>query len=176
MKFSASTVYSYKRLLGFSDYTCLKKKWIWIIMAAATVIVSICFSLQFTLLGYDSTLTFSFCAVILIDLLYSFMCFGLPRITLKKSPALNAQIRFEFYESFYKIEASLSNGNEQSQLNYSALKKVDKTKNSIYLYVSQNQAYIVDKDGFTLGSAEEFMSFISSKIESQNYLNKRKNK
>ena len=176
MKFSASTVYSYKRLLNFSDYTCLKKKWIWIVMAAASIIVSICFSLQFTLLGYDSTLTFSFCAVILIDLLYSFMCFGLPRITLKKSPALNAQIRFEFYESFYKIEASLSNGNEQSQLNYSALKKVDKTKNSIYLYVSQNQAYIVDKDGFTLGSAEEFMSFISSKIESQNYLNKRKNK
>lgn len=176
MRFSASTVYSYKRLLEFSDYTCLKKKWIWIIMAIATVIVTICFSLQFSLIGYDSTLTISFCAIVIIDVLYTFMCFGLPRITLKKSPALDAEIRFEFHENFYKIEATMPSGNELSQLNYTALKKIEETKNNIYLYVSQNQAYIVDKGGFTFGTAEEFVDFISTKIEAQNFLNKRKNK
>lgn len=176
MRYSADTTYSYDCLLRFSDYTVLKKKWAWILMAVATVIVTVGFILQFTALGYDFTLTWAFCGVLIIDVLYAFLCFGLPRITMKKSPSFNAEIHFEFYNDTYKIDATMPSGKEQSELNYTAIKKVEETKKCIYLYVAQNQAYIVDKARFTLGSPDEFLDFISTKIEAQNFLNKRKNK
>ena len=176
MKFLASTVYSYERLLRFSSYTSLKKKWVWITMAAATFIVALCFSLQFFLIGYDKTLTWSFFGIILIDSLYLFLCFILPRITLKKSPGLNAKIIFEFYDDYYRIDAELPNGTEQSELKYAVIRKIESTKEDLYLYVAENQAYIVDKSAFTLGEAEDFVSFVQSKIETTKFLSKRKNK
>lgn len=176
MRFSADTAYSYERLLRFSDYTCIKKKWMWILMAAATVIVSLSFSLQFFSIGYDPTITWAFCGVVFIDAAYAFMCFVLPRITLKKSPALNANIHFEFYDELYRIEAVLPSGKEQSELSYTAIQKLKYTDSDLYLFISQNQAYIVDRAGFTLGSSDEFIDFLQSKIDTQRFLDKRKSK
>ena len=176
MRFSANTTYSYECLLRFSNYTFWKKKWVWITMIAATAIVTLSFLLQFTSIGYDFTLTWSFVGVLILDVLFAFMSFGMPRITLKKSPALNAEITFEFYDNSYKVTAAMPNGKELSELNYTAIKKVEQTDKNIYLFVAQNQAYIVDKSRFSLGTADSFVDFISSKVESQNFLDKRKSR
>ena len=174
MRFSANTVYDLDRLVRFSRYVSLKKRWVWIIMAAASALVALTFILQLALIGHDVTVTVAFVGIIFIDALYAFMCFVLPTITYKKSPALNAKIRYEFSEDTYTITAELSTGSEQSVLKYTTLKKVLFTDSDIYLFIGPNQAHIVDKSGFELGEADAFLQFIESKIEAQNFLSARK--
>jgi hypothetical protein len=173
MIFSAKTVYTLERLARFSSFTSLKKKWVWIFIGICTAIVGLTFALQFLLIGFDKTITYAFVGVILIDALYFFLCFVFPKIALKKSPALNAEISYEFTADGYRIEAVLKNGKETSELNYDAIKKVLHSKDDIYLYIASNQAYIIDRGGFTVGSDSEFINFIETKIEAKEFLKKR---
>ena len=174
MKFSATTEYSLERLVRFSRFTSIKKKWVWIFIAVCTAIVGLTFTLQFTLLGFDATLTWAFVGILLIDALYVFLCFVFPKIALKKSPALGAGVRYEFYDDGYKIDTELRTGKESSELSYETITKVLSSKKDIYLYISANQAYVVDKNAFTLGTAEDFLNFIELKIEARKFLKSRK--
>lgn len=174
MKFSATTVYSLDRLVRFSRYVSLKKRWTWITIGIATAIVTLTFILQFALIGFDATITWAFCGVLFIDALYAFMCFVLPRMTYKKSPALDAVIRYEFYEDTYKITAELKLGSEQSELRYSTIKKIMKSNDDIYLFVGPNQAHIVDKSGFDFNSADDFIDFIEATVEASKLLKSKK--
>lgn len=174
MRFSANTVYDLDRLVRFSRFVSLKKRWVWITMAAATALVALTFVLQLILVELDSTITVAFVGVLFIDALYAFMCFVLPKITYKKSPALGAKIRYEFSDETYKITAELSAGSEQSELSYTTVKKIMTSGSDIYLFIGPNQAHIVDKSGFDLGDADAFLQFIESKIEARKFLNARK--
>ena len=174
MKFSANTAYTFDRLIRFSNYTCTRKKFMWITIAIATAIVTLTFVLQFLLLGYDIVFTWSFFGMIFFDAICLLMCFVFPRITLKKSPALDAQIHYEFYDDVFKISAELIGGKESSELSYNVIKKIEYTKNDIYLFIDQNQAYIVEKSGFSCGAADDFINFVESKIEAIKFLKKRK--
>ena len=174
MKFSANTTYNLDRLVRFSRYVSIKKRWVWITTGIATAIVSLTFILQLALIGFDATITWAFCGVLFIDTLYAFMCFVLPKITYKKSPALDAVIRYEFYDDTYTITAELKVGKETSELSYSTIKKVMKSNDDIYLFIGPNQAHIVDKSGFELGTADNFEQFIETKIEAKKFLKKRK--
>ena len=174
MRFSADTVYTLDRLVRFSKYVSLKKRWVWIAMATATVIVTLTFILQLALIGFDATITWAFGGILFIDALYAFMCFGLPYFSYKKSPALNAKIRYEFSDDTYKITAVLKTGREQSELNYTTLKKVMVGGDDIYLFIGPNQAHVIDKSGFDLGTADSFVNFLEAKIEAIEFLSKRK--
>ena len=89
--------------------------------------------------------------------------FVLPRFIVNKSPILNANILFEFHEDIFKISATLKNGTESSELNYSAIVKLMESKQDIYLFISQRQCYILDKSSFTVGCSEDFLKFLQEK-------------
>ena len=173
MNFSANTVYSLDRLVRFSTFISLSKRWVWVFLGVASGFVALTFVLYFALFGFDATVLWSFLGIIFIDALYAFLCFGLPRITYKKSPALDAKIHYEFFNDCYAVTSVLANGNEKSELNYQTVKKVMRYKNDVYLFIGPNQAYIIDTDGFELGSADALVSFIEAKIEARKFLEKR---
>ena len=75
----------------------------------------------------------------------------------KKKLAKNKQTNFNF--SFFKFHFTV---NKKSIL-YFKLYKVFETKDYFYLYVNEESAVLVAKNGFKIGTAEEFSEFIKKK-------------
>ena len=75
----------------------------------------------------------------------------------KKKFAENKQtsITFDFFKFYFKIE--------QKVYPYLMLYKVFETKAYFYLYIDEENAVLVNKNGFKLGTAEEFTDFIKKK-------------
>ena len=163
MRFSNRTIYDKDRLIRFTNFVVLKKKIFWVIMIVCTVLVSIAFALSLALNSYDPIVLLCFVLVILLDMTYVFCSLILPRFTINKAVALNADIVFEFQDDIFKISATSKNGTESSELNYSALIKVMESNRDIFLFISRAQAYILDKSGFTVGSSDEFLNFLQEK-------------
>ena len=52
---------------------------------------------------------------------------------------------------------------EQSKLSYDAVEKCSLTKNYILLYTNEKTVFAFKKDGFSVGSANEFLAFLKEK-------------
>ena len=119
MRFSNRTIYDKDRLIRFTNFVVLKKKIFWVIMIVCTVLVSIAFAWDLALNSYDPIILLCFGLVILLDMTYVFCSLILPRFTINKAVALNADIVFEFQDDIFKISATSKNGTEISELNNS---------------------------------------------------------
>lgn len=78
----------------------------------------------------------------------------------KKAIAKEKIFRFYFYDKYFKIRDNLN----YDKVHYFRLYKVFETKNFFYLYFDKKYSFIVDKTGFTQGTAEEFSKFIKNKM------------
>ena len=76
----------------------------------------------------------------------------------KKKFAQNKQnsVTIDFYKFYFKVAENV--------YPYFKLYKVFETKDYFYLYVNEENAVLVSKNGFKLGSAEEFTAFIKKKV------------
>jgi hypothetical protein len=74
----------------------------------------------------------------------------------KKAITKEKTFRFYFYDKSFKIREDL----KYDTIYYFKLYKVFETKNFFYLYFNKKYSFIVDKSGFTQGTAEEFSKFI----------------
>ena len=163
MKFSATTVYDEERVLRFNSFVVLKKRVFWSVMIACNILVAISVALCLVLEPQDRTVLGYAALVGFIDVAVAFCFFILPRFTLKKSFALNANVAFIFEEDVFKVFATMKNGTDSAEMNYSAIVKIMESKQDIYIFVSNNQSYILDKSGFNVGCAEEFLQFLKEK-------------
>lgn len=75
----------------------------------------------------------------------------------KKKYAENKENSFSF--TFYKFYFTV----DKRTFSYSRLYKVFETKDYFYLYVNDENAVLVSKTGFKMGTAEEFSEFIKKK-------------
>lgn len=67
--------------------------------------------------------------------------------------------RFVFYEHHFEIWDK----NEYYKAKYFQLHKVFDTPEYFYLYANKNRAFLLDKQGFSLGTAEDFSKFMKKK-------------
>ena len=65
-----------------------------------------------------------------------------------------------FYEKYFKIKNKLGT----SKLKYYKLYKVYETKEYFYLYIAKDYAFILDKNGFEIGSTKQFSQFMKHKM------------
>lgn len=65
--------------------------------------------------------------------------------------------------NFYDKNLIVENNNGSFTYKYMLLRKVFETKDFFYLYVTKEDAFLVAKDSFTVGTQEEFSSFIKKK-------------
>lgn len=75
----------------------------------------------------------------------------------KKKYSKNKEISISF--TFYKFYFSF----EEKTITYSKIYRVYETKDYFYLYLDDENAVLVSKSGFKLGSVEEFRKFIKKK-------------
>lgn len=66
---------------------------------------------------------------------------------------------FNFYDKNFVVE----NNNGSFTYKYILLRKVFETKTFFYLYVTKEDAFLVAKDSFTVGTSEGFSDFIKKK-------------
>ncbi|MBP3254991.1 MAG: YcxB family protein [Clostridia bacterium] len=70
------------------------------------------------------------------------------------------EFTFSFYDSYIKIIGNKIN----AKVRYWNLKKAFEDKDYIYLYIEDEHAFVLKKDGFSIGNCKEFMPFIKKKI------------
>ncbi len=161
MKAHNSTVYTLERLFAFNKlfYSMRKAQNVLIIALSALVIaISV---LYFAFIGFDTTIAISLACIIAIDLLLAFVIFILPKFTLKKSPVLDSVNEYCFYDDRLHVTTTGSDLTGSSEIRYEKLHKVCVTGDTVYIFISSRQGFIVDKSGFDEGSAEDVVSLIS---------------
>ena len=77
------------------------------------------------------------------------------------SPKISQESTFVF--CFYKNYFTVSDGNQMNKCYYWKLYKVFETKDYFYLYINPDYAMLVSKNGFKIGTAEDFSNFIKKK-------------
>ena len=78
----------------------------------------------------------------------------------KKAITKEKVFKFYFYNTYFKIRDNLS----YNTIHYFRLYKIFETKDFFYLYLDKKYSFIIDKKGFTHGTAEEFSKFIKNKM------------
>ena len=160
MEFSAATVYTYERLYGFNIFVAKKKLWFWILLAVSTLLCAMSLGLSIAMKDVGIFEIFLVALIVLTDVVSVITYFVIPRSAIKKSPALNSTVNFEFYHDYLKISADTKLSKENSELRYSAIVKYAEANNDVYLYISKNQAFIIDKASLTGATVEELKEFL----------------
>lgn len=79
----------------------------------------------------------------------------------KKAITKEKIFKFYFYDTYFKVRDNL----DFDKISYFRLYKVYETKKYFYLYLTKKYSFIIDKDCFTQGTAEEFSIFIKDKMK-----------
>lgn len=66
---------------------------------------------------------------------------------------------------FYKNQIEISNKNGKFNYKYMNFRKVFETKDFFYLYVTRENAFLVSKNTFSLGTSKDFSNFIKDKCK-----------
>ncbi len=66
--------------------------------------------------------------------------------------------------TFYKKYMEIKNKNGKFKYNYFMIRKVFETKDSFYLYVTKENAFLISKKAFSLGTSEDFSKFAKLKF------------
>ena len=66
--------------------------------------------------------------------------------------------------TFYPKHMEIKNKNGKFTYNYFMIRRAFETKENFYLYVTKENAFLISKKTFSLGTAEEFSKFAKSKF------------
>lgn len=77
----------------------------------------------------------------------------------KKTKKKIKQYTFYFYDRYIKIRYR----RQFDRMLYFQIKKIFETEENFFLYTDDKHSLILDKDGFEIGSVEEFSKFIKKK-------------
>ncbi|MBE6649250.1 MAG: YcxB family protein [Ruminococcaceae bacterium] len=166
MPIEASSVYTKERILGLSNHVAKNGNG-WIVLLVCNIVVIVCsLGILFTdsFAGED---IFGIVVIAVVDFLWLFIEIILPRVSLKKSPVLNASVNFTFNEEDYCVESQIKDGTTSTKCNYSTIKKVENRKTDVYLFVNRRQAYVVDVSSFSNEKLWIFKDLLYRKIPAQ---------
>ncbi len=106
-------------------------------------------------------------SIVFILALIIFTCYRLfnPILIYKKEVknkaiAKSDTFKFYFYNNYFKVRDKLN----FDKVSYFRLYKVYETDKYFYLYLTKRYSFIINKEGFTQGTAEEFSTFIKNKM------------
>ena len=101
---------------------------------------------------------FLLCAILTIIIIYFIMQFQ--HNETKKEKKKNKTFSFYFYENYIKVKYK----HQFERLLYFKIHKVFETENYFYIYTDEKSAFILQKEGFQIGSATEFAVFMQHKL------------
>lgn len=144
MPIEVKTVYTREILLRFSDALGKRRFFLWLMLAVGTALVcsfSVCTAL---LIGWSLELVLYIVFALLWDAFGIFMTFGLPRLTVKKNPVLNATVEYTFFDDRFQVRGNSALSSELAENRYAILEGVISSGNDLYLMFNTQQGCIVD--------------------------------
>ncbi len=168
-EFECETVYDMNRLMRFNLHHFLRKKWFIASVLVMVGFVALTFIVSWIFEGFNGDLFFALVVVLGLCLLYLVLTLVVPFFTVKKSPNYLANLHMSFFKDGFSVAADTKMGDENSNLRYEAIYRITESKSDLYLYISSNQAMIVDKNGFTLGDAECLKAFLYARVKPSIY-------
>ena len=163
MNIVSTTVMDEKRMARLFRHFWSKRIAIWILLGIATVFSLLSIVITVFSEEFEAQKLMSPIIIILMDAIVPLYCFGITPLTAKKNPLMGSTYTLEFVEENVKTNIASSSMNSTGELEYSMIIKADENKSDMYLYISKNQAYIVDKSKLVGGTSEELKAFLKSK-------------
>ena len=137
-------------------------------LITVNVIMLLIFVLFTAILGFDLFITVAILFIALLDAIYIFSHVALPKIISKKASAVVAEITFRFKEDEIEIEAKKPNFIENSTVRYEGITDFQENKNYFYLFISKNQAYVVDINRLENSNPSYLRNFLTEKCKNSN--------
>ena len=134
-------------------------------LITVNVIMLLIFVLFTAILGFDLFITVAILFIALLDAIYIFSHVALPKIISKKASAVVAEITFRFKEDEIEIEAKKPNFIENSTVRYEGITDFQENKNYFYLFISKNQAYVVDINRLENSNPSYLRNFLTEKCK-----------
>lgn len=82
----------------------------------------------------------------------------------KEASSKKVQKKMENTYTFYDDFVVISNGKDTVKLKYSKFYKIFEENDRFYLYLDKNHSYLLLKNNFSIGNADEFYVFMKKKI------------
>ncbi len=169
MPINVTTVYTKERLIRFNDYIATSKKILWVLVALVTFYIVTEF-FRAAVHGVLTPLkTMCFIWIVVMDLVYIFMSFVLPRIKINKSPTLGLVINYTFDVDTYTSKVSNVLIKEESTMDYSTIFKIVKNGEDLYLMVNRYRGVVVDLSQLTGEQKSLLKEAIQAKIEPKKF-------
>lgn len=163
------TNYDYDTLLKFQRFVLFRKKKFIIplkIFASAAIFLSLVAELVICILyGFESTNITLLLFLVLAAGFYAFVNLISPVISAKKQAKNELKLKFTFTDEEIKIEARALLVNEDVSIKYAYIKEYYEYDNSFYLFISMNQAYIINADLIENSNENMLREFLRSKIK-----------
>ena len=140
MEIQNRTVCSKKILIQFQQDIAFTKK-VGIILAFLFALVFIALII-FGDLSNSQKLLYSI--GIVLNLLYFFLGFGLPYLTVNRSPLIDAVLEYTFFDERFQVNTVTKTKKDSANILYSELNKVLKRERMLYLFVTDSDAFLVD--------------------------------
>lgn len=108
--------------------------------------------------------------IVFCTLLYYFIDIFMPLINYKLTKISSGlHDILTFYDDEIKVTTQSKNLNSESTLNYDVLKKVYETTEYFFVYISHQQAFIVDKSTISGGTEEQLRNYLIKAVGDKKY-------
>lgn len=178
MEIKATTMYDEKTMKDFIGFSLFKGRnykvrrkiafWIWPVLILLQLgLIALELAMRLNIDTFD-TLIFAF---FLCVLTWAGLFYLLPAFLFRQSKKLLGTVNtFVFQKDGFLMSSESPLFKGDSTWQYSALYKVYETQSYLYLFITGAQAYILQKNGITGGSAEEIRARIERRLPPGKYI------
>lgn len=115
--------------------------------------------------GFDLVIKTFLGLLIFLTLLMSILIYYLPKKYYKTAEKMLEGInRYKFYEDYFEVSKDTDKAKGSSQIRYNALYKIYEVPDYFYIFISRNQAYMVDKKGFSFPELDTVREIFRNKL------------
>ena len=119
---------------------------------------------------FDEIKHINFCVLCFVWFVNIYIYFIRPKSNYKKNKFKNVLNTFIFKEDSITI-SSLGNGiNGSSDISYSSIRKIFETDDAFYIFISANQAFLINKKNNDKITINDLRNLLSSKLPPKKYI------
>jgi len=167
MEITASHKYTYKSYKKFFKLTI---GWLNYLFIALEIILAINIIISLFGLVFGGSDIISLVMFILLEIFWIAFHLYFPRLSYKKtSIAKDASDNYVFYDDKLLVKSESKGVSSEGSVEYKVIKKVYETGEMFYVYISQQQAFIVEKATIAGGTADDIRNLLIKSVGQNKY-------
>lgn len=171
MEIKASSKYDWETFKSFYVFSLSKKhRWPSIVLVVVFLLLLAMYVFEAVNGTFSADLLPSMAMFITLYIAMGFVRFVLPKIQYNKNKLIHGiENIITFGEQKFEINQNGDNATGTASISYDAIQKIYETKEYIYIYISLQQAHIVDKATITGGSLNDLRALLSNAVGMSKY-------